>query len=858
MSHIPKHIFISYARADGEDFAFKLHDQLEAEGYPTWLDKRDIPPGENWDKAIEQGIRTAWALLFVMTENSILSEVCQDEWMLAINLKLPVIPLKIQPIADTAMPLRLHRRQYVDFTGNFEHSLAALRDRLRGLNSEEAKADVVAVLKEDKAEEISSRGGTTAALFLTQPSDVPRLPRALIGRDDVKGRVIQLLNQGQVTLLHGMSGSGKTAIAATVAADWIRAGRAGVLWMSVGSLDSTTIFESLAHPFGAQGLIASAADSDQKIIAMQEILKRSGTTLVVLDDVWNGPALNTVLKAIPQGLPVLVTSRQRFQVGEIVDIPNLAPPKALELLRFHAADMAADSEAAAQLCAKLGYLAFAIEIAGRAMAGNGWTAAELLRKINEEDFDLQVPLEFREAGRESVAKLLEASINALDQNTQTVFFVLGAFFTPRVTPMMMMLYFNGTPEVTEAHIALAREKLGPDVTISDEELIPVLRRILLQMTDPAPAQRALEDLQTHGLVEYVPPTEESVGYFRVHDLAYAYAAERNSEEHHRRALTACINYTDIYNEPNLENFAALQAEVENFVGASIWAMEDGRYEDVEQFAWNLYAQGSQFLNYRGYYKLAIDFLRRAADAAIARDAKRDVGAHYTHLGSCLRNLGQYDQAIDYFQQALAIDRELGNKRDEGTDLGNLGNAYNDLRQYDKAIECYQKVLEIATELQDEKMQGSALGNLGSAYNDMREYQKAIGYFEQALVIRRKVNDKRGEGNDLGNLGISYKNLGEFEKSVQYHLQALAISKGIGDRRGEASDYNNLGVTHSAMGRIDEAIAYFEQSRAIYMQLGLAHMVREVERNMSIARNRPRETPQAQSGRDEQTGVVEWA
>lgn len=852
------HIFISYARADGEDFAFKLHDRLEAEGYSAWLDKRDIPAGENWDVAIEQGIRSSWALLFVMTENSILSEVCQDEWMLAINLKLPVIPLKIQNIEDSAMPLRLHRRQYVDFTGDFERSMAALRDRLRSLTSDETKANIVAVLKEDKAEEISSRGGTSVALFLTQPNDVPRLPKALIGRDDVKAQVHQLLNQDRVTLLRGMGGSGKTAIAATVAAEWIRAGRPGVLWMSVGSLDSTIIFESLAHPFGAQGLIAGATDSDQKIAVAHEILRRSGTTLLVLDDVWNGPALNTILKAVPQGLPVLITSRQRFQVGDIVDIPNLAPPKALELLRFHAGDMAEDTEAATQLCTKLGYLAFAVEVAGRAMASNRWPAAELLRKINEEAFDLQVPLELREPERENVAKLLEASINVLDENTQTVFFVLGAFFTPRVTPMMMMLYFTGTPEVTEAHIALAREKLGADVTITDEELIPVLRRILLQMTDPAPAQRALENLQMHGLVEYVPPTDESVGYFRIHDLAYAYAAEHNSEEHHRRALAACINYTEIYNEPNLEAFAALQAELDNFIGASIWAMEDGRYEDVEQFAWNLYAQGSQFLNYRGYYKLAIDFLRRAADAAIARDAKRDVGAHYTHLGSCLRNLGQYEQAIDYFQQALAIDRELGNKRDEGTDLGNLGNAYNDLREYDKAIACYEQVFNIAIEIDDERMQGSALGNLGSAYNDMRQYEKAIDHFERALVIRRKVKDKRGEGNDLGNLGISYKNLGQYEKSVEYHLQALAISKSIGDRRGEASDYNNLGVTHSAMGRIDEAIAYFEQSRSIYMQLGLAHMVREVERNMSIARNRPKEKGQIPTDPEAQTGVMEWA
>ena len=49
------HLFISYARADGKDFARQLKGDLEAAGHETWIDMR-MGPGALFDAEIEIAI----------------------------------------------------------------------------------------------------------------------------------------------------------------------------------------------------------------------------------------------------------------------------------------------------------------------------------------------------------------------------------------------------------------------------------------------------------------------------------------------------------------------------------------------------------------------------------------------------------------------------------------------------------------------------------------------------------------------------------------------------------------------------------------------------------------------------------
>ncbi|GAB5494310.1 MAG: hypothetical protein Phog2KO_45250 [Phototrophicaceae bacterium] len=109
-----KHVFISYARSDGEAFAKKVYDFLELQGLKPWMDKRGgIRPSTRWDNEIQQAIDDCSLLIFVMTPGGIESENCHDEWSYALNQGKQVVPLHV--IKSDRIPMRLHRIQYIDF-----------------------------------------------------------------------------------------------------------------------------------------------------------------------------------------------------------------------------------------------------------------------------------------------------------------------------------------------------------------------------------------------------------------------------------------------------------------------------------------------------------------------------------------------------------------------------------------------------------------------------------------------------------------------------------------------------------------------------------------------------------------------
>jgi hypothetical protein len=62
-------VFISYSHHD-RPFVDRLVHDLRSAGIETWHDVAEIAPGENWQKAIEKGLRTASVLLYISSRHS--------------------------------------------------------------------------------------------------------------------------------------------------------------------------------------------------------------------------------------------------------------------------------------------------------------------------------------------------------------------------------------------------------------------------------------------------------------------------------------------------------------------------------------------------------------------------------------------------------------------------------------------------------------------------------------------------------------------------------------------------------------------------------------------------------------------
>jgi WD40 repeat protein len=85
-------IFISYSRKD-KDFVRRLHDALAAHNRDSWVDWEDIPRAADWLDEIYRGIDAADTFVYVISPDSLTSEVCNLEMAHARARNKRVIPL---------------------------------------------------------------------------------------------------------------------------------------------------------------------------------------------------------------------------------------------------------------------------------------------------------------------------------------------------------------------------------------------------------------------------------------------------------------------------------------------------------------------------------------------------------------------------------------------------------------------------------------------------------------------------------------------------------------------------------------------------------------------------------------------
>lgn len=95
------------------DFAELLKLKLEKEGLSAWIDIERLPVGEDWRHEIDNAIKSAAALIVIMSPDSRQSEYVTYEWAFAWGHGTSVIPILLK---ETSMHPRLSSLQYLDFT----------------------------------------------------------------------------------------------------------------------------------------------------------------------------------------------------------------------------------------------------------------------------------------------------------------------------------------------------------------------------------------------------------------------------------------------------------------------------------------------------------------------------------------------------------------------------------------------------------------------------------------------------------------------------------------------------------------------------------------------------------------------
>jgi len=105
------HVFLSYSRVD-TTFCERLDEDLEEHKFEVWRDRSDIRGGEDWQRAIESGVNQAFALLVLVSENSIKSDWVEKEIEFSELGEIEAIPILLD---ESQIPASISKAQAIDF-----------------------------------------------------------------------------------------------------------------------------------------------------------------------------------------------------------------------------------------------------------------------------------------------------------------------------------------------------------------------------------------------------------------------------------------------------------------------------------------------------------------------------------------------------------------------------------------------------------------------------------------------------------------------------------------------------------------------------------------------------------------------
>ena len=277
----------------------------------------------------------------------------------------------------------------------------------------------------------------------------PKKPDKLFGRRELFLYTRAQLEQGKHILLTGFGGTGKTALSATIAAGWIEENKGSVLWLGGDSENIDLLFEAIMSPFDAQDQLA-LKKGEAKIAAVQSVLAEAKVALVVLDNLSQVTILAQVRLAIPQGVPLLVTSRyDAANMDQCIKVTDLEPADGIALLAHHAqnarlslAVYQEDSDSA-RLCERLAYHPLGIVIAGTWLKQNRRQSRDLLRHLDESNLTpltIEMPPGARHPGHETVQAVLEQTFRQFNPQARLLFRAFGALPEPYATSELLACF----------------------------------------------------------------------------------------------------------------------------------------------------------------------------------------------------------------------------------------------------------------------------------------------------------------------------------------------------------------------------------------------------------------------------------
>jgi tetratricopeptide (TPR) repeat protein len=662
-------------------------------------------------------------------------------------------------------------------------------------------------------------------------SAVPLLPAtSLVGRThelfQVKERLKRSVSSA-ATVLTGLPGVGKTALANTLAHDSeIRAHfRDGILWSNLGLepplLSVLRRWGSLLGISGqgqGQSLRPATLNDFSSLLADLRIAIEDRRMLLVID---NACKLEDVLTLCIGGphCAYLVTTRfahiaARIASGGAVQLQELHEEESIELLRL-LAPRVVDSEPARvrELVSSVGGLPLALVLMGNYLRTQ--TTNKLPRRIT-------------------------ATLERLSQSHERL-------------------------QVHEPHPPVEKHPGLPDgallslqsaIAVSDQLLRPSSRATLyaLSIFPPKPqsfseeaaltvalcTHEDLDNLCDAGIVECHGER------YMLHRVIADYARLQLRGQAEQDAIERLVTYGVQYIEANGNEYELLEVESGTIRATLALAHSYAHWGMLVSITCSFVP----FLIIRGFYEEAEYHLQRAyavADKFGQAQPLRDSYASIqllSYLGEVAQKRGQLAQAETHLQRGLKYARSIQHSEYISDLLKSLGWTASKRGDYAQAHVYLQESLQLARQGRDHGRLCSILSILGSVVAMEGEYGQANSYLAEGLALARRMGDYQQICPLLINKGLIYGALGDFQHAEEAFHEGLFHARQLGHREWISLLLINLGDIAHEHDDYDLAEKAFHEGLTIVREIGHRELLCVALMNLAILARKQEDYVQA--------------
>ena len=615
------------------------------------------------------------------------------------------------------------------------------------------------------------------------------------------------------TVLTGMRGSGKTQLAAAVAAKCEDEGWPMVAWINAAS--RTELVADL-YEFALQTGIDAPKDIPPETI-IQRLLDQlrsadAADRLFVFDNVEN---LDDLKDLTPQGsgVRVTITTTRHLDWDGLGWIPLKVGvfdrEQSITLLCQRTGDTHRD--AAEQIAEALGDLPVAVSQAAATAKWGGYTLSEYLERLSNHP--------------------LESSVSRFE----------GDDYPDAVGVALFIVYEQALDRLrtkSRQQEIIARLLLG---TLSLLAASGIPSHWLLNFNDESDAVRkVLSFLKRASILQESTDGNKTI----IHRLQGQVYRETYliDQKIFRAARTCAAVLLNGINVDRLDNFEQQRQETRNLVEQISAVTSQGHSQSLfsDPAFVSILATTLRYATDLGMPQLALTITESVTQAydTLGADHPETLTSR-NNLANAYQDAGKLEEAITLYEQNLKdFEDLLGPDHPETlTSRNNLANAYQDAGRLNEAITLDQQTLEDRTHILGPNHPDTLLSrnNLASTYREAGRLNEAIALYEQALTDSTHILGS----NHLytlaaqSNLANAYRDSGRLDKAIELFEQSLTDrTRILGlEHPDTLLSRSNLAGAYLESGRLDKAIELLEQTLTDSTRiLGPSHPKTLISRN----------------------------